>query len=60
MVGLSKLTVHDSIDHRVDAAVEPDEGLTEHGQYPGGTFMFVDCVEQHEWDKAEHKTQENG
>lgn len=59
MVGLSKLSVHDSIEHRVDTAVEPGEVSTEHMQYLWGAVMFVGYVEQQEGDKAEHETQEN-
>ena len=45
MVGLSKLSVHDSIEHRVDTAVEPGEVSTEHVQNPWGTVMFVSYVD---------------
>lgn len=59
MVGLSKLSVHDSIEYGIDAAVEPGEVCTEHVQYLWGAVMFVGYVEQQEGDEAEHETQEN-
>lgn len=59
MVGLSKLSIHDSIEHGVDTAVEPGEVCTEHVQYLGGAVTFIGYVEQQEGDEAEHKTQEN-
>ncbi len=60
MVGLSKLSVHDRIEHGVDAAVEPGEVGTEHVQYLWGAVAFVGYIEQQEGDKTEDKTQENG
>lgn len=59
MVGLSKLSIHDSIEYGIDAAVEPGEVCTEHVQYLWGAVMFVGDVEQQEGDEAEHETQEN-
>ncbi len=58
-VGLSKLSIHDSIEHGVDTAVEAGEARTEHVQYLWGAVVSVGYVEQHEGDKAEHETQEN-
>ncbi len=60
MVGLSKLSVHDRIEHGVDAAVEPGEVGTEHVQYLWGAVVLVGYIEQQEGDKTEDKTQENG
>lgn len=59
MIGLSKLAVHDGIQHRVNAAVEPGEIGTEHVQYLWSAVLFVGYVQQQKWDKAEHKTEEN-
>lgn len=59
IVGLSKLSVHDSVDHGVDTAVQPGEVCAEHMQYPWGAVLFVGYVEQQEGYEAEHKAQEN-
>lgn len=59
MVGLSKLSVHDGVEHRVDAAVEPGEVCTEHVKDPRCMDMFFSYVEQYKGHKAAHKTQEH-
>lgn len=59
MVGLSKLTIHDGVEHRVDTAVEPCEVCNEHVQHLRGSVIFVCYVEQQKGDKAEDETQKN-
>lgn len=58
MVGLSKRFAHDSVDHGIDTAVEPGEVCTDHVQHRWDVVVFM-YVEQHVWDIADHKTQEN-
>ena len=59
MVGLSKLSVHDRIEHRVDAAVEPCEVCTEHVQDLWGAVVFVEYVKHQKRGKAAQKNNEN-
>lgn len=60
VIGLSKLSVHDGVEHGVDAAVEPGEVCAEHVQHLRGTVFLVGYVEQQEGDETEHKTQKHG
>lgn len=60
MVGLSELSVHDSIEQRVDAAVEPREVCAEHVQDLWSSTVFVCDVKQQKRNETAHKAQENG
>lgn len=59
MVGLSELSVHDSVEYGVNAAIEPSEVGTEHVQPLWCKVIFVSYVKQQEGDKAEHKTEKH-
>lgn len=59
VIGLSKLSIHDSIKYWINTAVKPGEVCTEHMQNMWCLIMFVCNVEHKKWNKAEYKTQKN-
>lgn len=58
-VGLAELAVHDSVEHRVNTAVEPGEVGTEHVEHLRCTVLLISNVHQQERGKTAHETQED-